>query len=254
MRFIDNHCHLFHEYFPSYDDYINKANNVNVTKIIVSGTDKKSNQEVLSLISKYEGVYGSIGFHPNELEDLDETSFALLESQLKTNKKIVGIGEIGLDYHYPDTNKEKQKKFFIYQLELANKYNLPVVIHSRDATSDTISLLREHLPNKRGVIHCFSGSLESANEYIKMGFFIGVGGVSTFKNANNIINVIKNISLHKILLETDAPYLTPEPYRGTPNYSAYIPIIADKIASIKGLSLEEVAEITTANSESLFDF
>lgn len=254
MKYIDNHCHMFLEYYSDIDDYINKAKENRINKIIVSGCDMKSNLEVLELVQKYDMVYGTLGFHPTELSSLDETSFLLLENMLKKSKKIIAIGEIGLDYHYPDTNKEKQKKFFIEQLKLANRFSLPVLIHSRDATADTYQILKTYPVLKSGMIHCFSGSLETATEYIKLGYYIGIGGICTFKNANQIIHVIKNIDLYKILLETDAPYLSPEPHRGHPNLSAYIPIIAQKIAQIKDVSLEEVADITTSNSERLFDF
>lgn len=254
MNYIDNHCHMFQEYYANIDEYIDKAIENHVTKIIVSGCDMNSNKEVLELCEKYDIVYGTLGFHPTELSSLDETSLSLLEKMVQESDKIVAIGEIGLDYHYPDTDKEKQKKFFIEQLKLANRLDLPVVIHSRDATLDTYQILKEYPLSKSGVIHCFSGSLEMAQEYIKLGYYIGIGGISTFKNANQIIHVIKNIDLHRILLETDAPYLTPVPYRGEVNLSAYIPIIAEKIAEIKEISLEEVAEITTSSSIRLFDF
>lgn len=253
MRFIDNHCHLFHEYFPSYDDYINKANNVNVTKIIVSGTDKKSNQEVLSLISKYEGVYGSIGFHPNELEDLDETSFALLESQLKTNKKIVGIGEIGLDYHYDNYNKNKQIELFKRQIDIANLYNKPIIIHCRDSINDAYNILENVIVPK--ILHCYSGSLEMASRFIKNSnnVYFGVGGVVTFKNSKVVKDVVKNIPLSKIVFETDSPYLSPEPYRGSKNEPKNIKFICDYVSSLRGLKNGDVQAVVEETVRSIFD-
>ena len=164
----------------------------------------------------------------------------------------MAIGEIGLDYHYPDTNKEKQKYAFRRQLELAEKHNIPVIVHSRDAIQDTFDIMSEY--NIKGVIHCFSGSVEMAKEFIKKGFLISVGGIITFKNAKNIIEVIKNIDLSYILLETDSPYLTPEPFRKEQNEPMYIPIIANKIADILNVSVELVSSKTTENAKRLFDF
>jgi len=185
------------------------------------------------------------------LDNISEDDYAFLESNIK-NKKIVAVGEIGLDYHYENTNRDLQKYHFIRQLKLALKYDLPVIIHSRDCIQETYNILKEY--PVRGVLHCYSGSLEMAKEFIKMGFFISVGGIITFKNAKNIIEVIKNIDLSYIMLETDSPYLTPEPYRKYKNESMYIPLIANKIADIKGVSVELVMDVTTSNAEALFDF
>ena len=175
----------------------------------------------------------------------------MLENML-SNKKIVAIGEIGLDYHYDNTDRRKQRYHFIKQLELAEKYKLPVIIHSRDSIQDTYNILKEY--KVKGVMHCFSGSLEMAREFVKLGYFISVGGIITFKNAKNIINVINNIDLSYILLETDSPYLSPEPYRGKKNEPKNIPIIASKIAEIRGVSLETIRDVTSGNACGLFDF
>lgn len=249
--FIDVHCHLDSNYYNDIDKVINNAKKNNVNKLIYNGCNKKSNKEVIRLINKYDSVYGAVGYHPTELDDVNEKDYELLESLL-SNKKIVAIGEIGLDYHYPDTNKEKQKYAFRRQLELAEKYNIPVIVHSRDAIQDTFDIMSEY--NIKGVIHCFSGSVEMAKEFIKKGFLISVGGIITFKNAKNIIEVIKNIDLSYILLETDSPYLTPEPFRKEQNEPMYIPIIASKIADILNVSIEEVSSKTTDNVKRLFDF
>jgi len=211
----------------------------------------QSNKEVLDLIEKYDYVYGAIGFHPNDLNDIKDEDYIFLENNIKNNK-IVAIGEIGLDYHYEDTNKKSQKEHFIRQLELAIKYDLPVIIHSRDSIQDTYDILKKY--PVRGVLHCYSGSLEMAKKFIKLGFLISVGGIVTFKNAKNIIEVIKGIDLSYILLETDCPYLTPEPYRNKKNEPMHIPIIANKIAEIKGVSVEVVKDVTTNNAIALFDF
>lgn len=249
--FVDTHCHLDKCYYDSIDKIITNANNNGVNRLIYNGCNLESNKEVLDLIDKYDCVYGAIGFHPNDLKDIKEEDYIFLEDALK-HKKIVAIGEIGLDYHYENADKELQKYHFRRQLELAKKYNLPVIIHSRDSIQDTYDILKEY--SVKGVLHCYSGSLEMAREFIKLGFFISVGGIVTFKNAKNIIEVIKNIDLSYILLETDSPYLTPEPYRKNKNEPMYIPVIASKIAEIKGISIENVKKVTTGNAFRLFDF
>ena len=175
----------------------------------------------------------------------------LLEEQIKNNKKVVGVGEVGLDYHYGKDDIEMQKSLFRKQMNLASKLKLPVIIHSRDATEDTINILKEY-PDVVGDIHCFSGSLETAKIYISMGYMLGIGGVVTFKNSN-LYKVIESIGLDNIILETDAPYLAPTPFRGKQNSSKYIPYIAEKLAEILNLEVEEVAKITTRNASKLFD-
>ena len=249
--FIDVHCHLDSNYYNDIDKVINNAKKNNVNKLIYNGCNKKSNKEIIKLINKYDSVYGAVGYHPTELDDVNEKDYELLESLL-SNKKIVAIGEIGLDYHYPDTNKEKQKYAFRRQLELAEKHNIPVIDHDRDAIQDIFDIMSEY--NIKGVIHCFSGILEMDKEFIKKRFLISVRGIITFKNAKNIIEVIKNIDLSYILLETDSPYLTPEPFRKEQNEPRDIPIIASKIADILNVSIEEVSSKTTDNAKRLFDF
>lgn len=249
--FVDVHCHLDSEFYSNVNNIIMNAVKNNVGKLIYNGCNMKTNREVLELTDKYDCVYGAIGFHPTELNDILEEDYAFLEDNIK-NKKIIAIGEIGLDYHYEDTDKDKQKYHFIRQLELAGKYNLPVIVHSRDSIQDTYNILKQY--SVRGVLHCYSGSVEMAREFIKLGYFISVGGIITFKNAKNIIEVIKNIDLSYILLETDSPFLTPEPYRKKQNEPMYIPIIANKISEVKGCSIKEVEDVTTANACRLFDF
>ena len=249
--YIDTHCHVLSEYYNNIEVIVKKCIENNVTKIIVSGCDMKSNKEVLELVNKYDIIYGTLGFHPTELEDFKEEYFDFLIENIN-NKKIVGIGEIGLDYHYENTDKEKQKRIFNKQLEIAEKFNKPVVIHSRNAIQETYDMLSKY--NLKGSIHCFSGSLEMAKLFIRLGYKIGVGGIITFKNAKNIIKVIENIDLSYILLETDSPYLSPEPYRGIKNDPSNIPIIAEKLASLKNVSIAEVARVTTSSAEEEFDF
>lgn len=249
--FIDTHCHLYDEYYSDMDMVIQNAVKNNVKRVIVNGCDMKSNKEVLELIKKYDIVYGALGFHPTELDGISDEELKWLDDNLD-NSKIVAVGEIGLDYHYDETDREKQQYFFRKQLKIAKKHNLPVIVHSRDSIQDTYNILKDS--SVKGVLHCYSGSLEMAREFIKIGYFLGVGGIITFKNAKNIINVINNIGLEYILLETDSPYLAPEPYRGRTNEPAYIPIIASKIAALKGVSISEVERITTGTARGIFDF
>lgn len=252
FMFIDTHAHLFDEYYSNIEGVIARALDNNVLKIIISGCDIKSNLEVLEKVGKYDSLYGTIGIHPLNLDNLDNNYMSFLEENIR-NEKIIGIGEIGLDYHYEGADRELQKDVFIRQIELAIKYDMPVIIHSRDATEDMMNILRRYNGKLRGVMHCYSGSVETALELIKMGFYLGVGGIITFKNAKNIVEVIKKIDLKYILLETDSPYLTPEPYRGNSNEPAYIPLIARKIAEIKGVSLDSVMSATSGNVKMIFD-
>ena len=248
---IDTHCHIYHEYYDDISLLIDKIKLAGVLKIIVNGCDMKSNLEVLDLVNKYDIVYGAIGFHPTELIDNEEESINFLNDHINDNK-IVAIGEIGLDYHYEDTNKERQQRLFKKQLEIASQFKKPVIVHSRDAIQDTYDIISNY--TLTGSIHAYSGSLEMAREFIKLGFCLGIGGVCTYKNAKNIQNVIENISLAYILLETDSPYLTPVPFRGQTNTPCNIPVIAKKVAEIKNVSVSEVANATTSNANRLFDF
>ena len=247
--YIDTHCHITSEDYQDIPKVIEEIKEAGVEKIIVNGCDMKSNMEVLDLVKKYDIVYGAIGFHPTELEEYNAECLNFLREHIN-DEKIVAIGEIGLDYHYDNTDREKEITVFRRQLEIAKEYHKPVIIHSRDAIQDTYNILREY--NVRGSIHCYSGSLEMAKEFIKQGFLLGVGGVCTYKNAKVIKNVLEKLDLAYFVLETDAPYLTPEPYRGMKNSSKYIPIIAKKIADIKGVPVEKVAVITGNNAEKCF--
>lgn len=247
--FIDTHCHLSSSDYDNIDLVINENRKAGMEKIIVSACDKKDFEEAFLLSKKYKDVFLTIGYHPEYVDAVVPADIAELDLLLK-KEKVVGVGEIGLDYHYTKENREAQIALFEQQLALAEKNNLPVVIHSRDATEDTINTLKKY--KVKGVIHCFSGSLEVAEIYIKMGFKLGIGGVVTFSNSN-LYKVVEKIGLSNIVLETDSPYLAPAPYRGKQNSSKYVPIIARKIADILGLSLEEVASVTTLNACELFD-
>lgn len=247
--YIDTHCHISKNYYDDIKEVITDSKNNGLEKIIISCCEVDDIEESLNIINNYDNVYATFGYHPDQIDKVCDEDLKKLETLIKTNQKIVGIGEIGLDYHH-GTDKEKQKKLFKEQLKIAQRLNLPVVIHSRDATKDTIDILKMY--NVSGVIHCFSGSLETANIYISMGYKLGIGGVLTFKNSK-LYKVIENINLENIVLETDSPYLTPEPYRGKTNSSKYIPIIAKKLAEVKKVSIEEVAKITTNNAYLIFD-
>lgn len=247
--FIDTHCHLSIEDYDDIDAVIKENRDAGISKIIISGCSYDSILESLDIASRYEDVYVTIGFHPDQIEVISDKDLDFLKDKL-SNPKVVGIGEIGLDYHYSKELKEAQIDLFEKQLKIAEEYNLPVVIHSRDATNDTINCLKKY--NLKGDIHCFSGSLETAKIYISMGYYLGIGGVVTFKNSN-LGNVIKEIGLSNVLLETDSPYLSPVPYRGMKNSSKNIPIIAEYLANLLDISLEEVSKITLNNTSHLFD-
>ncbi len=248
---IDTHCHLELADYDNIDEIINICKKEGLKKIIVSGHDLKSSIEAIELTKKYDIVYATVGFLPDILKENTNNDIKKLEILIQ-EKKVVGVGEIGLDYYWYKDNKEEQKKLFIDQLNLAKKYNKPVVIHSRDSINDCYQILKDM--NLKGTMHCYSGSVEIAKEFIKIGFLISIGGVSTFKNAKTIKNVIKEIPLEYILLETDSPYLTPEPFRGKKNYPYYVKYVAQNIALIKKISLEKVTLITTLNANTLFDF
>ena len=247
---IDTHCHLTSEYYSDIDSVILDNRHNGIGKIIVSACEIGKMEEALFLADHYDDVFLSLGFHPSEALKVTSSHFDQLTESLK-HPHVVAIGEIGLDYHYDRESKDKQKELFHYQLSLAEYYHLPVIIHSRDATQDTIDILKQH--HVSGIIHCFSGSLEVALQYIQMGFLLGIGGVITFKNSN-LGQVVSKIPLSSIVLETDSPYLTPVPHRGEINSSKYLPIIAEKIAEVKKVSIQEVITSTTNNATGLFDF
>ena len=248
--FIDTHCHLSSDDYDDIDLVLSENADNGIDKIIISGCTKESIVESLKLSKSYKNVFVTIGYHPSEASIVTDADLKKLEEDIH-NSKVVGIGEIGLDYHYGKKNMKEQKSLFRKQMEMALRNKLPVVIHSRDATQDTIEILKE-FPEVVGDIHCFSGSVETALIYISMGYKIGIGGVLTFKNSN-LPTIVKKIGLENILLETDAPYLTPEPFRRKKNSSKYIPIIAKKLADIFQISLDEVGKTTSFNSIHLFD-
>lgn len=247
--FIDTHCHFFKDYYEDMDNIICKIKNRGIIALINNGCDSKTNQEVLSLLDKYDFMYGAIGIHPDYADNYNEDDLKYIMDNIGV-EKIVAIGEIGLDYHYDNFSKEKQITLFKAQLKIAEKNNLPVIIHMREATNDVLNILKEY--RVKGVIHCFTGSVETANILIKMGFFLGINGVVTFKNCN-LINTIKEIGIDHIVLETDAPYLTPVPFRSEKNDSSHVVDTANFIANSLGIDVKKLADITTNSAKSLFD-
>ncbi len=248
--FIDTHMHIGEDFGVQPDLYVKNADNADVKVLIASFCEKDDIMLSTKFVEKYKNLYACIGYHPEVSNKIVEKDYEILEEMVKNNPKIVAIGEIGLDYYWNKDNKDKQREVFCKQLEIAEKLKLPVVIHSRDSINETYEILKEYKVS--GVIHCFSGSLEMAKKFISLGFLLGIGGVVTFKNSK-LFEVIEKLELTNIVLETDSPYLTPEPNRGKTNESSNIFYIAQKIAEIKNISLENVAKITTENAIRTFD-
>ncbi len=247
--FTDTHCHIYSEYYDDIDDIIKISELKGVNRYINNGCNSKTNKEILELIKKYPNMYGALGIHPEDIDTYSLDDIKFIEDNL-VNDKVIAIGEIGLDYHYSKENKEEQIKLFELQLELAEKYHRPVIVHSREATLDTINILKKY--KVKGVIHSFSGSLETAREYIKMGYLIGINGVITFKNCN-LKDVVNNLEVSNIVLETDSPYLTPTPDRGKQNNPGYIKEIAEFVANIYNMTLDDLAKETNANIKKMFN-
>ena len=252
--FIDTHAHLNDKAFEEdLQEVVKLSKEMGVKFIVNSGYDIPSSLHAISLAEKYEGLYASIGIYPENISQLDSLAYDKL-IKLAQHPKVVAIGEIGLQYTENRPSEEEQKEGFLKQLNLAYVLQKPIIIHCRDAIGDMLELLIEnnHLLKFGGTFHCFSGSQESVREIINLGLHISVGGVSTFKNAEKLRKAISSVPLDKILLETDCPYLSPHPYRGKRNSPAYIPTIAENLACIKGVSVEEIAKTTTNNARSLF--
>ncbi len=252
--FIDTHCHLEDENFSAdRADVLNRARAAQVERIINFGSTMHSSIAVAELAENYAELYAGVGIHPEEIDDFDAATCNRL-ADLAANKKIVAIGEIGLDYHWEKDSERRliQQRIFIEQLDLARQLKLPVCVHDRDAHADTLKILQAEARDLRGVLHCYSGSLETAREVWKLGWYIGVDGPLTFKNSAKLPEVVKAAPLELILIETDAPYLAPVPYRGKRNEPAYVVEVAKKLAEVRGETLKEVAAYTTANAKSLY--
>lgn len=249
---IDTHSHIDMIDFETTDEAVEKAKSYGVEKIILPSVDVNTFENVIKIANQYEGVYCALGIHPSEADKAKDEDFVKLV-ELASDKKVVAVGECGLDYYWDKENIELQKEVFLKQIKIAKELKLPLLVHDREAHKDTFDILDENVSGKIPIIfHCFSGSLEFANECIKKGYYIALGGVVTFKNAKKVHEVAKNIPLERLLLETDAPYLTPEPHRGEPNEPAYVKFVAERIAQIREIPYDEVAEITTANARKIF--
>lgn len=250
---FDTHSHYDDERFDDdREELLAGMKDNGVGEIVNVGADPAGCRKSLLLAERYDFVYAALGVHPSEVEGLTEADMDWIQGEAK-REKVVAIGEIGLDYHCPEPLPECQKKWFYRQLQLAKQTQLPIIIHSRDAAEDTMTILRETGAGEfGGVIHCYSYSAEMAKEFVEMGFYIGVGGVITFKNAKKLRRTVEEISLNRIVLETDCPYMAPEPNRGTRNDSSQIIHVAEKIAEIKGITREEVIAVTEKNARSLY--
>lgn len=250
---FETHAHYDDEAFTEDRDSLLKSMEENGIGLIVNVTaEYDSIDETYELSQKYDFVYGTVGVHPSEVEELDDKKLAKMYEKAKRDK-IVAIGEIGLDYYWPEPDHEIQKKWFLAQLKMAKELDLPVIIHSRDAAADTLDILKsDAATGLRGVIHCYSYSKEMAVEFEKLGYYFGIGGVITFQNAKKLVEVVEYLPLERIVLETDSPYLSPVPNRGKRNSSLNIPYIAEKIAEIKKIPYDTVVEVTEKNARRLY--
>lgn len=252
--FIDSHAHLDDDRFDLDRDILIKNLKDNKIELVLNiGADLETSLASIDLAEKYENIYATVGVHPHSAKYFTEETYEKFK-ELAAHKKLVAIGEIGLDFYYDNSPRDVQRQVFRRQLELAKEVNLPVVIHSREATKESFDILKEaSKEGVKGVLHSFSGSVEIAREYIKLGYYISIGGPVTFKNARVVKEVAKEVPLEYMLIETDCPYLTPEPYRGKRNEPMYVRYAAEKIAEIKGVTLEEVAKATSDNVYKLFN-
>lgn len=249
MRIIDSHAHYDDSSFDAdREDILRELFSGDICKIMNIGCSVASSYSSVKLAEEYDGIFAAVGLHPDAADEIDRIDEI---RKLCDNKKVAAIGEIGLDYHYEEHSRDIQKKTFEEQLRLAAELDMPVVIHSRDAWEDTMELLRKYRP--KGVMHCFSGSAEIAREIVGMGMYVGFTGVVTFKNAKKALKALEAVPTDRLLVETDCPYMAPEPNRGKRNYSGYLPYTIAAMAAVKGLSPDEMAEITAENAEKLFD-
>ena len=254
MYIIDTHAHYDDEKFDEdRDELLTSLSSHNIGIVINSGASMKGVRDTIALTEKYDFVYGSAGIHPNEVSELENEEAYEELKELALKDKIVAVGEIGLDYYWDEPDREVQKKHFERQLELAREIKKPVIIHSRDAAADTLDIMKSlHAEEMGGTIHCFSYGEEMAREYLNMGFYLGIGGVITFKNSRKLKEVVEYMPLDRILLETDCPYLSPEPNRGKRNSSLNLPYVVEKIAEIKNISEEEVIQATCDNARRVY--
>ncbi len=246
---VDTHIHLYDDKFKEeLNDVITKAQEVGVTKMICVGCDYETSKKALEIAKEYDFIYCAVGVHPSEVHKGDKDLEWIYD--FAKEDKVVAIGEIGLDYYWDKTYVELQKEMFIKQIKIANDLKLPVIVHSRDAHLDTYNILKEYHCN--GVLHCYSGSLELAKEYVKLGYYLGIGGVLTFTNSKEIKNVVEHIDDDYLVTETDAPYLAPHPFRGKVNKPEFLPLIIEKISTLKNSNMEIIEEKLYNNALRLF--
>lgn len=247
---FDSHAHYDDPAFDrDRDELLESLFEKNVCAIVNVGANLKTSQSSIELAEKYPSIWAAVGVHPQDAESLTSDYIEILRAMLK-HKKVVAIGEIGLDYHYDGFNKKVQQQVFEDQLKLAKERSIPVIVHSREAGADTLTLLKKYKP--KGVVHCFSGSCEMADEVIRLGMYIGLGGVVTFKNAKNPVLVAKNVPIERLLVETDCPYMAPVPMRGQRCDSSMIQYTAEKIAQIRNMNFNDLLSVTKANASNLF--
>lgn len=248
---IDTHAHI-DMLEDSVETVLAEMNEHSVKKAIIPAVEIATQDKIVNIINNYDNIYGMIGLFPTETKNYSEDFEHKIEEIAKNNKKIVAVGEVGLDYYWDKTFVDIQKEVFVKLIKLANRLNLPLVIHDREAHKDAFDILKQENQNSDVLFHCFSGSLEFMRECIKQGWYIAIGGIVTFKNAVKIKEVAKEVPLDRLLLETDSPYLTPVPFRGKPNKPAYVKYVAEEIASLRGMPIEELMDITTQNTERFF--
>ena len=246
---IDTHAHI--DMYENWEEICNNAENNGIKKIIIPSVELKYFQKVLDIANKRENLYCMLGIFPSEAKTWNDKILDTIR-ELSKNKKVVGIGEIGLDYYWDKTYIEEQKEMFKKQILLANELNLPIVVHDREAHKDCIDLLKENNTGSNVIFHCFSGSVEMMKECVKNGWYIALGGVVTFKNAKKMKDVAKEVPLENLMLETDSPYLTPVPYRGKENQPAYVKYVAEEIANLRNESVDNIIRITSENAEKVF--
>jgi TatD DNase family protein len=252
---FDSHCHLNDEnLYPRIEEVIRDANRTGVKKFLVVGYDKASSLLAVDIAHRYEGCYAAIGVHPTEIDGVSESDYKEI-MDLASDKKVVAIGEIGLDYHWvkDPLQREKQKEWFIRQIEFANEHHLPISIHNRESTEDCVEILKGHTPKYGGVMHCYSGSVETMEVVIKLGLHIALGGTVTFTNAKTPKEVAEVVPLDKLLIETDSPYLTPHPHRGEKNEPKYICLVLEEIARLKDMSKKHLEDVIYKNTCRLFN-
>ena len=251
---IDSHAHLDDPKFNKDRDRLIKSLKQNDISLVINvGADVSSSIKSVKLADEYENIYAAVGVHPHSAKEMDDSTIDVLKAFAKRDK-VVAIGEIGLDFHYDNSPRDIQRKWFIEQIKLAKELNMPIIVHSRDADQETFDILKEEADERlKGVLHCYSGSAEMAKDYIDLGFYISLAGPVTFKNARKPKEVAKVVPMDKLLIETDSPYLTPEPHRGKRNEPLYVRHIASMIAELRGMNFEDVGRITSENTKRLFN-